>query len=328
MLAVLNRDPSPPATNAPTPRRRREARGGRGGVRGTASPPQKKVREGDFSNPVQASTVGKGNPQLVEPHLEEILCNLGMRDSEFESIADYLSRQRDLNGKMRGILVDWLVDVNLKFKLLPQTLFLTVSVLDRFLAVRQIERSKLQLIGVTALMIVAKYEEIYPPQLKDYVAVCDNAYTRSELLRTEAEILQALNFELNRCTPYTFLELFRQKIALEDKAFIFARYLLETALLDPIHLRHSALDLAAAALFLVHKVYKLTWGPAPVKGLREFDEAKVKVCAKDLFVLLNKYDASQLSAVKRKFSEAQYFEVSKYRIETGRAPAASSSSSA
>jgi G2/mitotic-specific cyclin-B, other len=79
---------------------------------------------------------------------------------------------------MRSILVDWLIEVHLKFKLLPETLFITVSIIDRFLEKVRVQKSRLQLVGVTALFIASKYEEIYPPELKDFVYITDGAYKK------------------------------------------------------------------------------------------------------------------------------------------------------
>lgn len=84
---------------------------------------------------------------------------------------------------MRAILVDWLLEVHLKFKLLPETLYLAVNLIDRYLSVsKNIKRAKLQLVGVTALLISTKYEEIYPPTVKDLVYITDNAYQKDELI--------------------------------------------------------------------------------------------------------------------------------------------------
>ena len=110
--------------------------------------------------------------------------------------ASYMKNQNDINESMRAILVDWLVDVHLKFKLLSETLFLTVNLIDRYLSIKQIPRTKLQLIGVSAMLITTKYEEIYPPTVKDFVYITDNAYSREEVLETESEILQALDFDI------------------------------------------------------------------------------------------------------------------------------------
>ena len=97
---------------------------------------------------------------------------------------------------MRAILVDWLVDVHLKFKLLSETLFLTVNIIDRYLTLKQVQRSKLQLIGVSTMLISTKYEEIYPPTVKDFVYIIDNAYSKEEVLTMESEIVVTLDFDI------------------------------------------------------------------------------------------------------------------------------------
>lgn len=87
--------------------------------------------------------------------------------------------QMHINEKMRSILVDWLIEVHMKFKLVPETLFLTVNLIDRYLEREAITRSNLQLLGVSCLLIATKYEEIYPPSVNELVYICDNAYTRT-----------------------------------------------------------------------------------------------------------------------------------------------------
>jgi cyclin B len=93
----------------------------------------------------------------------------------------YMENQPHINERMRSILVDWLVEVHLKFKLVPETLYLTINLIDRFLERQEVSRPKLQLVGVTSLLIASKYEEIYPPELRDLVYICDRAYTRTEV---------------------------------------------------------------------------------------------------------------------------------------------------
>lgn len=93
----------------------------------------------------------------------------------------FMENQPHINERMRSILVDWLVEVHLKFKLVPETLYLTINLIDRYLERCEVSRPKLQLVGVTSLLIASKYEEIYPPELRDLVYICDRAYTRSEV---------------------------------------------------------------------------------------------------------------------------------------------------
>ena len=93
--------------------------------------------------------------------------------------------QNDINPKMRSVLLDWLIDVHYKFKLQPETLFLTVNLIDRYLEKVVINRKKLQLIGVTSMFIASKYEEIYAPEVKDFAYVTDSAYSKKEILQME-----------------------------------------------------------------------------------------------------------------------------------------------
>ena len=79
---------------------------------------------------------------------------------------------------MRRTLIDWLVDVHLKYKLLPETLFICVNLIDRFSGRSLIKRRDYQMVGVTCLLIAAKYEEIYPPQVDNFVYITDHAYRR------------------------------------------------------------------------------------------------------------------------------------------------------
>ena len=113
--------------------------------------------------------------------------------------------QTDINCKMRAILNDWLVDVHLKFKLVPETLFLTINLIDRYLSQQQVSRQKLQLVGVTCCFIASKYEEIYPPDLRDFVYVTDKAYTKQQILQMEGEVLMALDFAVTVASPLLYL---------------------------------------------------------------------------------------------------------------------------
>lgn len=117
----------------------------------------------------------------------------------------YMEKQPHINERMRSILVDWLVEVHLKFELIPQTLYLTVNLIDRYLERKEVPRSKLQLVGVTSLFIASKYEEIYPAPLREHVFICDHAYTSNEILGMEHEIPETLKYQVTVPTAHTFL---------------------------------------------------------------------------------------------------------------------------
>lgn len=175
--------------------------------------------------------------------------------------------QMDINCKMRAILIDWIVEVHLKFKLADPTLYLTCHIIDRFCMQENVHRSKLQLVGVTALLIACKYEEIYPTEVRDCVYITDHAYTRDEVLEMEQMILRRLKFEISVPTPWTFLVRFLKVAKATDRQHHRAQYYLERCLQEHDGLSFRPSMLAAASVFLAR---------IPDAGL---DDAWVRFCS-------------------------------------------------
>ncbi|KAJ0679688.1 putative cyclin domain-containing protein [Helianthus annuus] len=122
----------------------------------------------------------------------------------------YMSQERDITDRMRGILIDWLIEVHYKFELMEETLYLTVNLVDRFLARRPVVRKNLQLVGITitAMLLGCKYEEVTVPIVNNFIVISDEAYTRSEVLDMEKEMMNALEFNLSVPTPFVFVKRF------------------------------------------------------------------------------------------------------------------------
>jgi len=159
-------------------------------------------------------------------------------------------REPELNGSMRAILVDWLVEVHMKFRLLPETLYLCVNILDRYLAMEPVVRNRLQLVGVTSLLIACKYEEIYPPEVRDCVYITDRAYTRQEVLDMEAAIVKSLEFVLTVPTGYPFLQRFLHITKATLVVRHLANYYMERMLQEHASLAFKPSLLAAASICL------------------------------------------------------------------------------
>jgi hypothetical protein len=137
-----------------------------------------------------------------------------------------MRQQIEINQKMRAILMDWLVDVHLRFNLRDETLFLSQFIIDSYIINNQVQRNQLQLLGITAMLIASKYEEIYPPQvfhyllfyyfqIKDFIHVTDNAYNNDDVLRMEGQILISLKFDLSQVSSLIFLRKFSQEFRLD-----------------------------------------------------------------------------------------------------------------
>ena len=123
----------------------------------------------------------QNDPLCVTSYVNDMYEHFRIKETTTSARPLYMETQLHINEKMRSILVDWLIEVHLKFKLVPETLYLTVNLIDRYLERAEVSRAKLQLVGVASLLVASKYEEIYPPELRDLVYICDRAYTRQDV---------------------------------------------------------------------------------------------------------------------------------------------------
>jgi len=206
---------------------------------------------------------------------------LYMLERELKYLPDptYMSKQPEVNSKMRAMLVDWLIDVGIEYELENETVFLTVSYIDQFLSSLTISLQNFQLLGTAALFIASKYEEIYPPELKDFIFVTDDAYTKFQMLSMEKVILKSLNFSVSPPTIFYFLKYFLTKLSLPTYVQYFAEYLCFLSLLytDPF-LSYSPSDIAISSIILALHTYTIT----DLVSLDEFKQlTKIHFCKDD-----------------------------------------------
>ncbi|NXE25857.1 CCNB2 protein, partial [Ardeotis kori] len=193
------------------------------------------------------------NPQLCSDYVKDIY--LYLRELEVQqSVRPHYLDGKTINGRMRAILVDWLVQVHSRFQLLQETLYMCVAVMDRFLQSHPVPRTRLQLVGVTALFLASKYEEVFSPDVADFVYITDDAYTSSEVRQMEIAILKELNFDLGRPLPIHFLRRASKAGEADAKQHTLAKYLMELTLVDYDMVHHRPSEIAAAALCLSQKI--------------------------------------------------------------------------
>ena len=146
--------------------------------------------------------------------------------------AHYMDNQHEIQWSMRAVLMDWLVQVHHRFNLLPETLFLCVNYIDRFLSCKVVSLGKLQLVGATAIFIAAKYEEINCPSVQEIVYMVDGGYTIDEILKAERFMLTMLQFELGWPGPMSFLRRISKADDYDLETRTLAKYFLEVTVMD------------------------------------------------------------------------------------------------
>ncbi|KAK8771772.1 G2/mitotic-specific cyclin-B2-like [Amblyomma americanum] len=189
-------------------------------------------------------------PQLCSEYAQDIFDYMASLEVRWPVQPNFLRLQPSVTPEMRSILVNWLMQVHSRFQLLPETLFLTVSLVDRFLQEQSVSRSKLQLVGVSALFTAGKYEEMMAPTLGDVVYVTDGAYQGREVMRMEQQILRALDWSLGRPLPLHFLRRNSKAAQADVQEHSVAKYALELSLLDYSMSWVRPSEQAAAALCL------------------------------------------------------------------------------
>ena len=250
--------------------------------------------------------------QNADEYFDDICQELFSNEDKYLVDPKYMSNQSDINHRMRAILIDWLIDVHLKYKLVPQTMYIAVNLIDRYLEKNETNRAKLQLVGVTAMFIACKYEEIYPPDLKDFVYITDGAYVKQDVLDMEYKMLKSLEFNITFPTQWSIFEIYKKKLDLDDKTFKLAWFLMELCLIDYKILKFKMSYIAASAILIAIKtlgIYRSDF--SSVIGI---EENQLEECCKEIYNYYVYNSTHNLQAIRKKFAMTRYNEVSKIKL--------------
>ena len=240
-------------------------------------------------------------------YLLEMYQNLIQEEKNIKSLFGYMKNQTDMNEKMRAMLIDWIIDVHFKFKLKADTLFLTVWLIDKYLSLKKVKRNKLQLIGVTCMLIACKYEEIYSPEVFDFVYITENSYEKKDIIELELEILTLLDFNVTVPTSNSFYEIISSSLCFSTQEFFLGKYLLELFLLDYRSLKYKPSEIANTVCFIIVTHRRNNDLIYLNETANEFmynytnNEMMYKECCRDISFLLEYLDTTQLLSVKKKY---------------------------
>ncbi|XP_030560894.1 G2/mitotic-specific cyclin-B [Drosophila novamexicana] len=191
------------------------------------------------------------NLVLVSEYVNDIYDYLYELEEQQPIQTDHLANQLEVSHKMRAVLIDWINEVHLQFHLAAETFHLAVAIIDRYLqVVKNTRRKYLQLVGVTALFIATKYEELFPPAIGDFVFITDDSYTGREIRQMELQILKAIDNNLSRPLPIHFLRRYSKAASAEDEHHAMSKYFLELAAMDYELASYKPSEIAAGSLFL------------------------------------------------------------------------------
>ncbi|XP_073686101.1 cyclin-A1 [Garra rufa] len=247
----------------------------------------------------------------VPEYSEDIHRYLRECEVKYRPKPGYMRKQPDITNCMRIILVDWLVEVGEEYKLCSETLFLAVNYLDRFLSCMSVLRGKLQLVGTAAILLAAKYEEVYPPEVDEFVYITDDTYTKKQLLRMEQHLLRVLAFDMTAPTAHQFLMQYTLEEQICAKTVNFALYLSELSLLevDPF-VQYLPSKIAAAAYCLANYTLNGVLWPENLYAFTGYSLAVISPCLNQLHKLHLGAAGRPQQAIQEKYKSPKYCGVS------------------
>ncbi|OCH95481.1 hypothetical protein OBBRIDRAFT_720696 [Obba rivulosa] len=200
---------------------------------------------------------------MVSEYAEDIFDYMADLEDDVMPDPEYISTQIEIDWNMRQTLVDWLLQVHLRYHMLPETLWIAVNIVDRFLSKRTVSLQKLQLVGVTAMFIAAKYEEILAPSVDEFVYMTERGYTREEILKGERIVLQALEFKISHyCSPYSWMRKISKADDYDIQTRTLSKFLTEVTLLDHRFLRVKPSLVAAIGMYTSRRMLGGDWSDA------------------------------------------------------------------
>ncbi|KAL6209155.1 hypothetical protein ACLB2K_020098 [Fragaria x ananassa] len=217
----------------------------------------------------------------VVEYIDDIYAHYRKTENQSCVSPSYMARQPDINEKMRAILIDWLIEVHYKFELMDETLFLTINLIDRFLERHVVVRKKLQLVGVTAMLLACKYEEVSVPIVEDFVLISDKAYTREDVLGMEKSMAAQSNKKLE----------------------LLSFFLIELCLVEYEMLKFPPSLLAAAAIYTAQcSLSKFKQWSKTCEWYTNYSEDELQECSRMMVTFHQKAETGRLTGVHRKYS--------------------------
>ncbi|NWX18029.1 CCNB1 protein, partial [Aegotheles bennettii] len=251
------------------------------------------------------------DPNLCSDYVKDIYKYLRDLEESQPVRPRYLASQ-EVNGNMRATVIEWLVELQVKFGLRQETLYMAVAILDRYLQDNSVPKKMLQLVGVTAMFIACKYEEMFRPHIENFVYMTDNTCTKSQICQMEMKILRALDFSLGRPLPPHFLRRSSKIAEVDSKQHVLAKYLMELSVIDYDMVHFPPSKTAAAASCLALKLLDgRKWTPTLQHYTSYTEEDLLPVMqhiAKNV-ILVNKGNAKQM-AIKDKYARCKNLKIS------------------
>jgi len=225
-----------------------------------------------------------------------------------QPVMPYLHKRKEINDRMRQVLVDWLVEIQESFQLAHETLYLAVTMTDLYMARKEVSRDEMQLVGATAILLASKFYERWPPYTDDLVFVCDEAYSREQFLETEMKLIQALDFDINLPVSYLFLRRYSKVMNFTMPQLTLARYVLELSLMEYKFIDVPASKMASATFLWSLLHFDMDWNTS-LSYHTSYKKKELLEIVEQLNIVVQKAPKRKLKTIYDKYSHENFFKV-------------------
>ncbi|KAJ8545106.1 hypothetical protein K7X08_017689 [Anisodus acutangulus] len=247
------------------------------------------------------------NPLAAVEYVEDLFANYRKMEGYGCASPNYMAQQFDITERMRSILIDWLIEVHHKFELREETLFLTINLIDRFLEKQGVVRKKLQLVGLVAMLLASKYEEVSAPLVEDLIFISDKAYTRKEVLEMERMMLNTLQFNISVPTAYVFMRRYLKAAQCDRKLELLSFFMVELCLVEYEMLKFPPSFISAAAIYTAQTtLYGVQQWSKMCEWHTSYTEDQLLECSISIIGYHQKATTGKLTAVYRKYSTSKF----------------------
>ncbi|KAF9162211.1 hypothetical protein DFQ26_003750 [Actinomortierella ambigua] len=188
---------------------------------------------------------------------DEIFQYMKQMERETMPVPEHMDLQPELTWDLRPLLVDFLIEIHNHFHLQPETLYLAMNMMDRYLSKRVVYKKHYQLVGMTSLWISSKYEDSKEklPSVSQLCKLCSNTYDEAAFITMERHILKTLDYNLGHPTAEAFLKKDLEFSGTDDTGVRHvAQFLMELSLFQRCFLSFGSSTIASAALFLARNI--------------------------------------------------------------------------
>ncbi|XP_004606623.2 G2/mitotic-specific cyclin-B3 [Sorex araneus] len=277
----------------------------------------KKLRVVGISNMKKFSFANKfctynsnNDPVFNTVYAKDIFRYMKEREEKFK-VNQYMPGQADISSDMRATLVDWLVELQVTFEMSHETLYLAVKLIDLYLMEVICRKEKLQLLGSTAFLVAAKFEEPKPPCMEDFLYVCDDMYSRHEMINMEIKVLQTLDFDINIPIAYHFLHAYAKFVPTNKQTVTLSHFICELTLQNYAFIEAKASKLAAASYLLSLYINNLKNKAPALETCSGYKISELYSLVLQLNILLSLSPTEDLKSIKLKYSHKVFFHVAR-----------------